>query len=116
MSRHLLPNRRRDLTGRVPVGVFVPVTTMIRMALGLVVTAILVIALTNPSGARTSGTPLNVMALPASQQQDHFAQCLRDWDAATHMTKREWRDTCRRLLLPRRDHPSNPDQSRVGTR
>jgi hypothetical protein len=27
----------------------------------------------------------------------HYKQCLSDWDAATHMTKKEWQRTCRRL-------------------
>jgi hypothetical protein len=27
----------------------------------------------------------------------YFEQCMRDWDAATHMTKQEWSRTCRRV-------------------
>jgi hypothetical protein len=27
----------------------------------------------------------------------YLAQCLRDWDAATHMTRQEWARTCRRV-------------------
>ena len=27
-----------------------------------------------------------------------FAQCLKDWDAKTHMTKREWTRVCRRVV------------------
>jgi hypothetical protein len=27
-----------------------------------------------------------------------FKQCLQDWDAATHMTKKEWERTCRRVV------------------
>jgi hypothetical protein len=27
-----------------------------------------------------------------------FKQCLENWDAATHMTKREWERTCRRVV------------------
>lgn len=33
---------------------------------------------------------------------DYLAQCLRDWDAATHMTKQEWARTCRRVVDNRR--------------
>jgi hypothetical protein len=33
---------------------------------------------------------------------DYLAQCLRDWDAATHMTKQEWARTCRRVAENRR--------------
>ena len=28
---------------------------------------------------------------------EHYKQCMNDWDAATHMTKKEWQRTCRRL-------------------
>jgi hypothetical protein len=28
---------------------------------------------------------------------DYLAQCLRDWDAGTHMTRQEWARTCRRV-------------------
>jgi hypothetical protein len=27
--------------------------------------------------------------------------CLEDWDAATHMTKKEWRTVCRRVTVER---------------
>jgi hypothetical protein len=27
-----------------------------------------------------------------------FKQCVRDWDAATHMTRKEWERTCRRVV------------------
>jgi hypothetical protein len=27
----------------------------------------------------------------------YFASCMTDWDAATHMTRREWEKTCRRV-------------------
>jgi hypothetical protein len=32
---------------------------------------------------------------------DHLTQCLRDWDAATHMTRQEWARTCRRVVTNR---------------
>jgi hypothetical protein len=31
----------------------------------------------------------------------HVAQCMRDWDAATHMTKQEWARTCARVVKNR---------------
>jgi len=31
----------------------------------------------------------------------YIAQCLQDWDAATHMTKQEWGRTCRRVVQNR---------------
>jgi hypothetical protein len=36
---------------------------------------------------------------PASEHSsaDYLAECLRDWDAATHMTRQEWAQTCRRV-------------------
>ena len=30
-----------------------------------------------------------------------YDNCLRDWDAATHMTKQEWQRTCRRMANER---------------
>jgi hypothetical protein len=32
---------------------------------------------------------------------DYLAQCLRDWDAATHMTRQQWARTCRRVVSNR---------------
>ena len=29
--------------------------------------------------------------------EEQYKQCVKDWDAATHMTKQEWQRTCRRL-------------------
>jgi hypothetical protein len=29
---------------------------------------------------------------------EYFKQCMRDWDAGTHMTKKEWERTCRRVV------------------
>ena len=28
----------------------------------------------------------------------YFAECMKDWDPATHMTKKEWERTCRRVV------------------
>lgn len=30
-----------------------------------------------------------------------FTQCMADWDVATHMTKKEWERTCRRVAIDR---------------
>jgi hypothetical protein len=30
-----------------------------------------------------------------------LATCLEDWDAATHMTRKEWRITCERVAVER---------------
>jgi hypothetical protein len=98
----LLSSHGRDLAGRAPVGALALTTTPMRLAIGLIVTAIVVLALTNPSGAQTTASVMRNMTVAAPQQHDHFAQCMQDWDAATHMTKQEWRHVCRRLLLQRR--------------
>jgi hypothetical protein len=37
-------------------------------------------------------------AKSAATTVDPFEQCLRDWDAATHMTRQEWARTCRRVV------------------
>ena len=29
---------------------------------------------------------------------DWFKQCMQDWEASTHMTKREWERVCRRVV------------------
>jgi hypothetical protein len=29
---------------------------------------------------------------------DHYKQCLQDWDAKTHMTKKDWQRACRRTV------------------
>ena len=45
--------------------------------------------------------------------------CLKDWDAATHMTRKEWRTTCERVATERRkfllEAPPDilPDTSRL---
>lgn len=30
-----------------------------------------------------------------------FTQCMQDWDSTTHMTKKDWERTCRRVTLER---------------
>jgi hypothetical protein len=37
----------------------------------------------------------------APAKVDRLTQCLRDWDAATHMTRQEWARTCRRVTSDR---------------
>jgi hypothetical protein len=34
---------------------------------------------------------------------DPLQDCLETWDAGTHMTKRQWEETCRRTLM---EHPT----------
>ena len=67
-------------------------STLLQLTVALLVAAIIVIGLTNPSGAQTS--PHN---------QNLFEQCMRDWDRATHMTKKQWAGACQRVLQERGD-------------
>ena len=39
-------------------------------------------------------SPAEVRKLSA----EYLAQCMQDWDSATHMTKQEWARTCRRVV------------------
>jgi hypothetical protein len=82
--------------------------TLTRLVIGLVIVALVVIGLTNPSGAQTR-VPRTESAASVAQQHDDgiptlFARCLNDWDARTHMTKKEWSAACQRLLIERGDH------------
>jgi hypothetical protein len=59
---------------------------------------------TSPAAAGTSQTP-NDQTKPdrtkSSDQEriaEYLAQCLQDWEAATHMTKQEWARVCRRVV------------------
>ncbi len=39
---------------------------------------------------------------------DHLAQCLRDWDRGTHMSRQEWSRTCRRVVSARNKASNQP--------
>lgn len=48
------------------------------------------------------------MALtPGAGEDADFARCIADWDATTHLTKREWRSACRRAI---KDYPGSFDR------
>ena len=32
------------------------------------------------------------------RSDEYFAQCVRDWEVATHMSKQDWAKTCRRVV------------------
>ena len=45
-------------------------------------------------------------AQPVSKSEEeliksNFDQCMKDWDATTHMTKRDWERVCRRVATDR---------------
>ena len=45
--------------------------------------------------------PKSAAAKPKDESAAYLEQCLRDWDAGTHMTKQEWARTCRRVVESR---------------
>jgi hypothetical protein len=47
-------------------------------------------------------TPVEIQAIRDSSAR-YVAQCLRDWDKGTHMSKEEWMSACRRLADERED-------------
>jgi hypothetical protein len=58
-------------------------------------------ATTKPDAAKGKPeTPQAKSTLAELSKQD-LAQCLRDWEAATHMTRQEWARTCRRVVSNR---------------
>ena len=46
----------------------------------------------------TTGNPADLTAPPAEARQETLADCMSFWDAGTHMSKTEWRETCKRTL------------------
>jgi hypothetical protein len=42
-------------------------------------------------------------SIPSNKERiaDWLKTCVRDWDAATHMTRKEWRTTCERVSVER---------------
>jgi hypothetical protein len=46
----------------------------------------------------TSGNPADLTATPMESPQETLADCMSYWDPGTHMSKTEWRETCKRTL------------------
>jgi hypothetical protein len=42
--------------------------------------------------------------------KSNFDQCMKDWDATTHMTKRDWERVCRRVATDRGKFRSQQEQ------
>jgi len=59
--------------------------------------SILALLLVLACSAARSQSPQEVEAAEAGVNSEWFKTCVTDWDAATHMTKNEWANTCRRL-------------------
>ena len=99
MSRNFpLPSRRGVLVAPAAADVRLPATLM-RFTIGLIVGILIVVGLTNPSGAQTfrSGTA-------GEHNATLFKRCLHDWDVATHMSRQDWSAACHRLLLQRGEY------------
>ena len=59
---------------------------------------------TSPSVPTTKSATANAKSAGEEARERgaaRLAECLRDWDAATHMTKKEWERTCRRATQER---------------
>ena len=67
------------------------------------------IALAEPGQRSKNPSPLPIAAEGESQDSQSVSEriaqwlksCLDDWDAATHMTRNEWRTTCERVSQER---------------
>jgi hypothetical protein len=60
------------------------------------------VAIEPPSPLPTEAKPKTDPKKPAEDKRalatTYFKQCIQDWDAATHMTRKEWERTCRRVV------------------
>jgi hypothetical protein len=74
------------------------------LLIGLAFATAIAIALTRPVGAQTEGTP----QAQSDRSAVYLAQCLRDWELATHLTKREWGRACQRLVRERGEFMHKP--------
>ena len=48
--------------------------------------------------AKTAPKADGVRSSDQERIAEYLAQCLKDWDTATHMTKKEWVGVCRRVV------------------
>jgi len=55
-------------------------------------------------GSNSPHNPTMALTPGAGDDKEDYSRCISDWDAATHMTKQEWRPACRRAL---RDYPGS---------
>jgi hypothetical protein len=51
-----------------------------------------------PKASNYNYKPGGVTPSDAQRTADSRAQCLKDWDAGTHLTKQEWGRICRRVV------------------
>jgi hypothetical protein len=72
-------------------------TLIAALALGLSAAAALAQA-SNTSGATNGAADSNPQStIGKSSVRDTYAECMKIWEPATHMTKPEWSATCRRV-------------------
>ena len=78
-------------------------------ALCLLITGSVAFAQSGAESA-TTGASERLVSRTTLDEQARFAQCMKDWDAKTHMTTQEWERTCRRVMDERikylREHGS----------
>ena len=53
-------------------------------------------------GSNPQDNPTMALTPGDGDDDKDYSRCISDWDAATHMTKQEWRAACRRAL---KDYP-----------
>jgi len=53
-------------------------------------------------GSNPQDNPTMALTPGDGDESKDYSRCISDWDAATHMTKQEWRAACRRAL---KDYP-----------
>ena len=54
-----------------------------------------------PEGATPNPTDVETPEQRRKRGAAWFNECLKDWDAATHMTKKDWQRVCRRVSVER---------------
>ena len=79
--------------------------TLPHLLIGLATAAVIAIALTRPAGAQTTEGTTEAQS---GRGAVYLAQCLKGWDAATHMSKQEWARACQRLVRERGEFMHKP--------
>jgi len=65
----------------------------------LLASSLLLIVADGAAYAQSGSSPAATPKAPTIEQRtaEYYAQCMKYWDADTHMTKQEWSRTCRRV-------------------
>jgi hypothetical protein len=72
------------------------ISTMLVLSAGAVAAQTATIAPAPPASARPAA-PDTATRTSKSAIEDGKAECIKMWDAGTHMTKQEWANTCARI-------------------